>query len=88
MAEVKLRAGTVEWREVEGEIVALDLDSSEYLAVNRTGTVIWPLLVEGTTREELATQLADRYRVDRASAERDVDAFVDTLTERGLLDAG
>jgi hypothetical protein len=88
VAEVKLKADAVEWREVEGEIVALDLDSSEYLAVNRTGTVIWPLLVDGATREELAAQLAGRYEIDQATAERDIDQFVSTLSERGLLDAG
>jgi hypothetical protein len=86
--EIKLKADAIEWREVEGEIVALDLDSSEYLAVNRTGTVIWPLLVEGTTREDLATHLAGRYEIDRATAERDVEQFLTTLSDRGLLDAG
>jgi hypothetical protein len=88
VAEVKLKADAVEWREVEGEIVALDLDSSEYLAVNQTGTVIWPLLVDGATREELAAQLAGRYEIDQDTAERDVDQFVSTLSERGLIDAG
>lgn len=88
MGEVRLRAGAVEWREVEGEVVALDLDSSEYLAVNRTGAVIWPLLVEGATREELAARLATSYTIDRSSAERDVDRFLAALSQRGLLDTG
>jgi hypothetical protein len=87
VAEVRLKADAIEWREVEGEIVALDLDSSEYLAVNRTGTVIWPLLVDGSTREELAAELAGRYEIDKAAAERDVDQFLSALSERGLLDA-
>lgn len=88
MAEVRLRAGAIEWREVEDEIVALDIDSSEYLAVNRTGAVVWPLLVDGATPEELAERLASRYDIDRASAERDVGHFLSMLSERGLLDTG
>jgi hypothetical protein len=88
VAEIKLKTDAIEWREVEGEIVALDLDSSEYLAVNRTGAVIWPLLVDGSTRKDLATHLAGRYGIDQAAAERDVDQFLNTLSERGLLDAG
>lgn len=87
MADVKLKTDAVEWREVEGEIVALDLDSSEYLAINRSGTAIWPLLVDGATREELAAHLAGEYGIDEAVAERDVGAFLDVLSERGLLEA-
>jgi hypothetical protein len=56
--------------------------------VNRTGAVIWPLLDEGATREELAEQLVTRYGIDQASASRDVDAFVATLSERNLLETG
>ena len=87
MAEVKLRAGAIEWREVEGEIVALDLDASEYVAVNRTGAAVWPLLAEGATRKQLAARLVSRYGIDRDSAERDLDRFLSALSERGLLDA-
>jgi hypothetical protein len=85
---VKLRAEAVEWRQVEGEIVALDLDSSEYLAINSSGTAIWPLLVDGATREQLAAHLAGEFGIERAVAERDVGAFLHVLSERGLLESG
>lgn len=88
MNELRLRDGAIEWREVEGEIVALDLDRSEYIAVNRAGTAIWALLAEGAQRGELAAQLVAEYGIDEASAGRDVDAFVDSLSERGLLAEG
>jgi len=86
MGDVRLRAGAVEWRQVEGEIVALDLDSSEYLAINRSGTAIWPLLADGATREDLAIHLAQEYGIERSAAEHDVGAFLDVLSERGLLE--
>ena len=85
MDELRLREDAIEWREVEGEIVALDLESSEYIAVNRTGAAIWPLLAEGARRDELAARLVVEYGIDEDSAARDVDAFVKTLSERDLL---
>ena len=83
---VRLREDALEWRVVEGEVVALDLRSSTYLAINRTGTVIWPELVAGATREELASRLAERYDLDRSAAETDLEAFLAELAEQDLLD--
>ena len=77
---------TLEWREVEGEIVALDLDDSVYLAANASGALLWRTLGEGTTRAELVAQLAEAYALPPAEAERDVTAFLARLDERGYLE--
>jgi hypothetical protein len=84
---VRLRDGAVEWREVEGQIVALDVEAAEYLAVNRTGASLWPLLADGATHEQLAAHLATTYGIDQTAAARHVDEFVAALAERGLVDA-
>jgi Coenzyme PQQ synthesis protein D (PqqD) len=84
--KVKLREDAVAWREVEDEIVALDLASSEYVSVNRSGAVIWPLLVEGTTTAECAGRLVDEYGLDSSDAARDVDQFLEALAARNLLE--
>ena len=81
----RLRDGELEWREVEGEIVALDLRESTYLSVNRTGTVLWPRLAAGATRDELLAALTASFDVDAEAAGRDVDAFLAALRARGLL---
>lgn len=83
---LKLRSEAIEWREVEGEIVALDLRDQMYLGVNGSGTVLWPLLVEGADREALVGALVDTYDIDTATAGPDVDAFVAMLAERDLLE--
>jgi Coenzyme PQQ synthesis protein D (PqqD) len=83
---LKLRAEALEWREVEGEVVALDVRASQYLAVNRTGAVLWPLLVAGTDREALVAAVLAEFEVDSATAQRDVDAFVAALREQDLLE--
>jgi len=82
----KLRADALDWRTVEGEIVALDIRTSTYLAINRSGARLWPMIVQGTDREILVNRLVTDYDVDTARATADVGAFLDLLGERGLLE--
>jgi len=83
---LKLRAGVLEWQEVEGEIVALDFRTSTYLGVNKTGASVWQSLVEGATRDALVAQLEESFGLDRSRAEADLDAFLQTLRDHDLLD--
>jgi Coenzyme PQQ synthesis protein D (PqqD) len=85
MAQLRLRAEQLSWRQIDTEIVAVDVTKSTYLSANESGAVLWSLLVDGATRAELATALQDRYGIDRARAETDADAFVAALESRGLL---
>ena len=57
MATLRIRSRELEWREIEGEIVAVDLEKSTYLGLNETGTVLWAALAQGATLEELAARL-------------------------------
>jgi hypothetical protein len=84
---VKLRSDALEWRRLEGEIVALDLRSSEYFAVNRTGAVIWDLLLDGSTENELAATVVERFSVPAERAAEDVGEFVKQLAARDLLES-
>lgn len=83
---LRIRRDAVEWRQVEGEIVALDLRDSMYLAVNQSGAVLWPLLVDGVSRDEMVERLVDEYSIEEERAATDVDAFVAALEARELLD--
>lgn len=69
----------------DDEAVFLNLATEEYYGLNSTGTAMWRALTE-TGRVELARdRLLDQLDVDRATLERDLDAFVSGLVERGLL---
>jgi hypothetical protein len=85
--QLKVRADALEWRKVEGEIVALDLRRSLYLAINPSGAVLWPALVEGATRDELVEKLCVECGLDGATAEADTDVFIEDLAEHDLLEA-
>jgi hypothetical protein len=81
----RLRANALSWRELDGEVIAVDLDDSVYLTANQSGAILWSALAEGATRDELAGALVGAYGVARAQAEGDVDAFLADAQARGLL---
>jgi hypothetical protein len=82
------RSSDLEWREVDDEVVLLDLLTQNYLALNRTGAALWPMIVEGVEHQRLVQALVDSHGVDDSVAKRDVDALVDQLRGAGLLQAG
>lgn len=82
----RLRTDALTWREVDGEIVALELATSTYLAINRTGTLLWPALVEGASEDDLAADLARAWGISHEQAGPDVEAFLALIRTRGLLE--
>jgi hypothetical protein len=85
MTELKLRHDGVAWKDVDGEIVALDENAAVYLAANPAGAVVWRSLATGATRRQLADELVREFGIDADRASADVDAFLADLGGRGLL---
>ena len=86
--QIIARTSDLEWREVDDEVVLLDLRTQTYLALNRSGAWLWPLIVEGVERGHLVEALIAGHNVDESVAVRDVDVLVDQLREAGLLQTG
>src|ERR1700753_251224 len=80
-----LRKEDLEWREIDGEIVALDGKGAMYLSLSGSGAMLWRLLADGAERDRLADALVDHYGIDADRACEDLDSFLTTLGERGLL---
>ena len=82
-----LRKDDLDWRDIDDEIVALDTRDATYLAVRGSGALVWRLLAESTTRDRLVGALVEEYGIDSTQATADVDVFLSTLNDRGLLAA-
>jgi hypothetical protein len=66
--------------------VILDIDSLQIFSVNETGMCLVEALREGIDDHDgLVRRIVDEFEVDRETAARDVDAFVDELA-RFLVD--
>jgi Coenzyme PQQ synthesis protein D (PqqD) len=82
---LRLRTEGLSWRELDGETILLDLHSSVYFRANRTGTVILRALLDDCDRDALVEQVAQSYGLPSDDVAADVDAFLSTLEDRGLL---
>jgi hypothetical protein len=83
---LRLRDRALEWRVLQDETIVLDLEGSRYLAINDTGTLLWPLLAAGATRAQLVAAVTARWDIEPGQAARDVDAFCRALDDEGLLE--
>jgi hypothetical protein len=82
---LRLRDQDLDWRAIDDEIVVLDTQGAVYLAIQGSGAVLWRLLAESTTRAGLVQALVETYDVEADRAGDDVDEFLASLGERGLL---
>ena len=81
----RLRSHELLWREVDDEIVILDLRRSVYASVNQSGRTLWLRLARGATSEDLAQELRSVYGREADVARQDAEAFLETVREQGLL---
>ena len=78
---------TTTWREVDGEVVALELKDSVYYSIGGSGNVLWTLLADGATKDDLVATLTAEYSdVEPATAEADVEEFIGAGLEQGLIE--
>lgn len=67
------------------QVVLLSLRGQSYFTLNASGSMIWDALVGGATVESAAEQLADSFDISLYEAKSDLRAFVERLSQRGLL---
>ncbi|TNF64923.1 MAG: PqqD family protein [Rhodobacteraceae bacterium] len=72
-------------RDVQGELVVLDLEKGEYFGLEDVGAFIWGLLEAGESLGEVHARILAEYDVEADTARRDLAALVADLQARGLL---
>ncbi len=78
-------------REIAGEFVlvptgAAALEFGSLISTNEVGYFMWSKLLDGCSQEELTAYLLEEYDVDRKTAEKDVNGFLEQLRNHHLLD--
>ncbi len=73
-------------REVDGEMVLLNLDTEQYYGLDPVGSCILDRITRQPFEQALEALAVD-YEVDEATLRRDVNALLDKLLAAGLLHA-
>jgi hypothetical protein len=73
------------WRVYDGEAVILLADDSTLNTLNAVGTLIWEAADGKTPLSAIVARICEEFEVERAEAERDAAAFIETLGRRGLV---
>lgn len=81
------RNSSLVWRQLGDEIVILDEDGTRVTTLNATAAVIWTLLEDDRSLEEIADEISNQFEVAPDQAIADVQAFCDQLIEQGLASA-
>src|SRR5512139_720243 len=73
------------WRDVNNELVVLNLQSGEYFTFNNVGRLIWLSVNDGKTVDEVTRSVMEQYATTEEKAVADVKAFIGNLLSEGLL---
>ena len=71
---------------IDDEVVMMSSEKGMYYNLNPIGSRIWELLETPQTIESLCAQLMDEYYVDEATCKQETEEFIQSLSERGLIE--
>lgn len=77
-------------REIAGDYIIIPtgstvLDFNGLITVNEVGVTLWNMLQEEVTMDELVAGILAEYDVSEEVARKDIQEFLDTLTQNGIL---
>ena len=73
------------WREIEGEIVILNIDNGFYYTLDEVGSIIWEMVVKNISEEQIVKNLVEGYETDKATASKDVKTFLRELEKQEII---
>lgn len=86
---MKVRDGFI-LREVGGQPVVVAVGgASQYfngmVKLNASGVFLFEQLMEDKTEDDLVKAMTEKYEVDKETARKDVQSFVETLAKPGII---
>lgn len=72
--------------ELDGEWIIMDAEHFTVTRLNGVAGFIWSNMAQPKTPKELAQQVVQRYQVEQEIAETDLEQFIHSLLDIGLLE--
>lgn len=87
---MKIKSGFVK-RNIAGSEIVMPVgktaaEMNSMIALSQTASFLWDCLQKNVTRQELVDAVLEEYEVDEATAEKDIDKFIATLSDNDLLE--
>lgn len=82
---VQLLENDVVWRELDGEIVILNLATGHYYGLEGAANEMWRLLLEHKSTDRVVALMQRTHAVDRKRLSRDLDTLVRELARKKVL---
>lgn len=86
-----LRKPGLIFTDMDGDVVAVNVERGEYYGIGGIGARVWDLLENSVTIERIVDTICDEYEVDEETCRSDMLTFVNELMEYDLIvtaDAG
>lgn len=79
-----------ELREIAGEYIIVPigpttLNFNGLITVNEVGMMLWKMLQDECTEEELVAKVLEEYEVDEITAKNDVKEFLEQLRNENII---
>jgi len=69
-------------------VVAVGAEAKKHnvmITLNETGALLWEKLSEGAEKNDLVQAILEVYDIDEATAEADVERFIEKVNTEGLI---
>ena len=86
MEKVFKRKKELAWRNIDGEMVVMDLDGAIIRGFNETATFIWEHINGLRSINEISKTLAEEFKLSQEQALADVIEFIELLLEKELVE--
>ena len=70
---------------IDGEVIMLSVENSEYYGLDRIGSRIWELLEHPISFKALIDKIMDEYEVPETQCKSDTLTFINILIDKKLI---
>jgi hypothetical protein len=70
---------------LDGETIAINLETGRYYSMNVSGSVVWELMRSGFSVRQMIDSAAERYDAERAAIEKAIPDFLAALKQSNLI---
>lgn len=73
---------------IDDEMVILDTQSENYFGLDAMGSVMWQILQQNPSINDLKNALLEQYEVDENILQADIEKFIQQLEQNKLISIG